>query len=407
MNSLNVSKIFLFLVGILFLAGLVSAGEGCYVKINFNEQLVGYSMDSVLSFSGLNNLYGNYGGLVSEYSSSVGSLYTIKIFSSEGLLYGMYSFGSGVMFNGEGSSYPTAVVVPYFSSMSSAEISINGEKKLDIVLSGVACERDCLLAGEFSSIDKRCCGGLVKSWKSPTNLTCVSCGDGVCSSSENYFLCSVDCVDDRNIVCANGKVKGKYGCVDANVVGNGIVESGEQCDDGNLFNVDGCGDSGKKEYCIDLDESSGLDSSIFISSKTFGSGDYFYDSCLDSRSLREYYCGYGLQWDFWNMHKVAKSSIVECEFGCSMGACLEESAVPITTPDCIDSDGEDYFVNGYVQYDGMYFADVCFNETTVNEYVCGASVNNKYYDCPAGCSDGVCIMEVLDLPPEPENPEKV
>jgi cysteine-rich repeat protein len=290
--------------------------------------------------------------------------------------------------------------------MSSAEISINGEKKLDIVLSGVACERDCLLEGEFSSIDKRCCGGLVKSWKSPTNLTCVSCGDGVCSSSENYFLCSADCFDDRNIVCASGKVMGKYGCVESGVVGNGIVEYGEECDDGNLFNVDGCGDSGKKEYCIDLDESSGFNSSIFNYSQTFGSGDYFYDSCSDSKTLKEYYCGYGLSWNFWNMKKIAKSSVVECEFGCSMGACLIE---PIGLS-CSDSDGGlNYAVMGTAFEYGVPFGDdACVNESTLYELSCDAGVGSEsYYECPNGCLDGVCVREVLDLPPEPENPEKV
>ena len=50
----------------------------------------------------------------------------------------------------------------------------------------------------------------------------VICGDGVCQASETNTTCPQDCGESQ-IICGNGK-----------------VEYGEQCDDGNIINGDGC-----------------------------------------------------------------------------------------------------------------------------------------------------------------------
>ncbi|MBU1221228.1 DUF4215 domain-containing protein [Myxococcota bacterium] len=90
------------------------------------------------------------------------------------------------------------------------------------------------------------------------------CGNGQCNpeQGENCELCPQDCCDD----CGNGILDDGEECDDGNntsgdgcsrgcadedgvqTCGNGIWEEGEECDDGNMTNHDGCSDDCVKEY---------------------------------------------------------------------------------------------------------------------------------------------------------------
>jgi len=78
--------------------------------------------------------------------------------------------------------------------------------------------------------------------------TPIACGDGFCSSGESYLTCPSDC--PTSIIC-----------------GNALLESPEECDDGNMLDNDGCSSS-----C--LIESSGTSFSTLIISSDRGERDW-------------------------------------------------------------------------------------------------------------------------------------
>jgi uncharacterized repeat protein (TIGR01451 family) len=64
-----------------------------------------------------------------------------------------------------------------------------------------------------------------------------SCGDGQCNGQENCTTCSSDC----GVCPPPEECPSCGGCVICNTnCGNGVLDSGEECDDGNLKNFDGC-----------------------------------------------------------------------------------------------------------------------------------------------------------------------
>lgn len=108
---------------------------------------------------------------------------------------------------------------------------------------------------------------------SPSNLPPV-CGNGrveegeVCDDGNNFpgDGCSPDCQSDES--CGNGIVDPGEQCDDGNNVsgdgcssvcliesgcGNGRLERGEECDDGNLDDGDGCSSLCQREFYIDID----------------------------------------------------------------------------------------------------------------------------------------------------------
>lgn len=65
-----------------------------------------------------------------------------------------------------------------------------------------------------------------------------SCGDGTCNGEETCSTCEDDCGE-----CEEECNGGCFTCPECTIncnCGNGILEEGEQCDDGNLENFDGC-----------------------------------------------------------------------------------------------------------------------------------------------------------------------
>jgi cysteine-rich repeat protein len=91
---------------------------------------------------------------------------------------------------------------------------------------------------------------------------CCPCGDDVCSAGEVCGECPQDCCPN----CGNGTLDSGEGCDDGNnapddgcgvgctdedgvaTCGNGLHEAGEACDDGNTEGADGCGADCKLEY---------------------------------------------------------------------------------------------------------------------------------------------------------------
>ncbi|MBP7114062.1 MAG: hypothetical protein KBA40_01265, partial [Candidatus Peribacteraceae bacterium] len=120
--------------------------------------------------------------------------------------------------------------------------------------------------------------------------------------------------------CANGCQDGA--CKAAPVCGNAVVETGEECDDGNGVTNDGC-TSCKKDFCEDTDMSPefpdgrGNHAVKGTVKGTGGGGGIFTssDTCLDATKLLEYGC-YGT--------KTNATNYV-CPHGCLDGACIVPS----------------------------------------------------------------------------------
>ena len=403
-------KLLFCIFGIIFiLLSFVNAEDGCYVSVEIDENF--FNGNLYLGFNGIQNMYGQYDFLVNNYREDYSDFYALGVYDIYGNLINKYLFGTGLIGvdnNAElvvSDSGQTRVVIPYNSNINSLR-AFSGDLIFDLEgfdKNSLRCEKTCKDFNETGVWDVDvCCGGLTRKQIDLSNFLCISCGDGRCQDNEDFYSCARDC-SRNNIECLNGYIKTKYGCVQPNIFGNGIVEQDEKCDDGNLLNFDGCDSSGGVEECIVLKDGS-------ISSF----GDFFGGTCVDDSKLKKFYCGYNLQWNFWNMKKVAKSSIIECEFGCSRGVCLKD--VPVvnqtineTLSNCFDSDGGfDYYTFGnttHVPTGQLIEEDFCDSDISLVEQACfgqGYGKSYIYYDCPNGCLDGKCV--VLDLPDEPEEP---
>ena len=114
-----------------------------------------------------------------------------------------------------------------------------------------------------------------------------------------------------------------------------------------------------------------------VNYSTQGTVNNFYtDSCLSRGALQEYSC---------SRDGKVQANTTFCQNGCVNGACQPFA--------CSDSDnGINYYALGSVSSGWRKFADTCVSNTTVREYYCGTNaVSNTIYQCPAGCSGGVCM----------------
>lgn len=186
----------------------------------------------------------------------------------------------------------------------------------------ILCRKTCLSEGEAGDSTNECCSGLLKSWISIDKITCVDCGNGVCDSHEDFSICSTDC-NNVDLNCLDGKIFNGYQCVIEDVCGNRIKENNEDCDDGNMVNLDGCSSTCKLELsCADSDY---LNSSVmghyeYLNSKT-GVVRTGNDYCKNSNELIEWYCGVDW-WRFWDRDRRPMFFEVYCDNGCSEGRCL-------------------------------------------------------------------------------------
>ena len=147
-------------------------------------------------------------------------------------------------------------------------------------------------------------------------ISTMSLGEYICDLNNQPAV--------RPITCQNGCQDGKCNPIKpVNVCGNGIVEAaiGEQCDDGNLVNGDGCSRDCKKEIvngttCTDSDGGRNYEKFGYVnvtnSSAPGGYSDY-YDKCSgDSKWVYEQFC---------NADGTHTTGFVTCENGCENGAC--------------------------------------------------------------------------------------
>lgn len=314
-------KIFIFLVMIIFLSSTIYASESCFIHFTFQEHT------ESISYLGLENLYADLNFLADINTDN--RVPYLALFDSGSNEIARYSFYQADILS-QGNEL--SVVVPYNANIHLGRVLINNTLLLEFNPVGIACERDCKIPGENGTIGERCCDNYLESWVSSDKFTCISCGDGVCSKYENKYSCWKDCrpsVDEMN--CSNGYTPSYYGCVEGDICGNNVIESGEECDDGDIFDDDGCSHDCKLEECRDHDFSNiNWENSLLNSSYVFFNFNRSYDSCKDNNTLIENYCGINLfRWDFWNINeKVAKSKEVVCDIGCFDGACLENPEIP-------------------------------------------------------------------------------
>jgi hypothetical protein len=136
--------------------------------------------------------------------------------------------------------------------------------------------------------------------------------------------------------------------------------------------------------CFDSD---GFDTSVLGS--VSADGDLYTDGCVGTDRVREFYCG----WNIWKMQRVAKSSIKECEDGCSNGACEDQKEKVYS--ECADDDPLNKMsVKGLVVYLGKNYGDVCEEGgLSVRQYYCAdEKIRSSVKRCPEGnmCNNGVC-----------------
>ena len=363
-NKLLYALFLILLMNVVFLSSFAKGDDACFIYLSFENS------SGNITYSGLKNIFGDFEFLVESDSYNYG--HSIGLYDSNNESLGRYFFGVGSSLLSRENNL--GIIIPYNSDIFSAELFLDNKHELNFMVENISCTRDCLLENEFSNENKKCCSGLTKKWISINNITCIStCGDGICSGVESTSSCSSDCVDTTNYSCEEGYINGSLGCTLANVCGNDLIETSnnEECDEGDVFNGDGCSSDCKLEKCYDDDDSNvSFENSLFVSSYVFSDFKEYEDYCRDNSTLVESYCGISLlRWDFWNFaEEVAKQKDVVCENGCFDGACI-------------------------------YVAEPVDNCLNIN--------------CSVGqtCSDGICVEKInvteSDLPAEPENPERL
>ena len=119
------------------------------------------------------------------------------------------------------------------------------------------------------------------------------------------------------------------GCYKCLICGNSLIEAGEQCDDGNLNNPDGCSSicqiqdyfecSGQpsicKAICTDSDGGDKPYRKGIVNIEAYRIN--VQDSCFNSTMVREYIC----DWDAIRNETIANSKVQSCNTWCTDGYC--------------------------------------------------------------------------------------
>ncbi len=307
----------------------------------------------------------------------------------------------------------------------------------NIIDAGEECERTNL-AGSTCQTFGYSAGALSCDDCSFNVTSCSFCGDGIAEGTEagtmGYETC--DGSDLREQTCLSiGQAAGVLacgscswdisGCVGGGgpICGNGVVEDGEACDDGNTDACDGCNSSCQVEVCGNGTHDCGEECDDGNTSNE--------DSCLNSCSVAS--CGDGFLWpsqescDDGNTDacdgcssscqvEACGNGTVECNESCDDGnftpgdgcgpTCLvevcgngyldpgelcEPALDPLCNPDCHTFCGD-----GITQ---TQFGEVC-------DYGANPHIRGCYADCSGRCGDGIIHDGSNDPDHGPDNGEE-
>jgi len=205
-------------------------------------------------------------------------------------------------------------------------------------------------------------------------------GDDVYKDFHDFFCLFGECeeeiipelVEECSYMCVSGE------CIDEPepICGNSIEEEGEQCDDGNTDNYDGC-----SSICQ-------LEQYECYSDETCGEDVYSNNYCSEGNSYKDFH-------DFSCIEGSCTEDIIpelveECSYMCVEGECIDEP-----DPECCeDSDcDDDYYSDKYCSNGDVYWD---FYDYFCLDDECDFNIIKTLFDiCDSDedCEDGECVEE--------------
>jgi len=328
---------------------------------------------------------------------------------------------------------------------------------------GTNCDYGCNNGACVYDHKPECTNGDIRNQKCLSGTDAINAGcswsDGVNRGASQWEECingewyeSLDC-------CSAGKECSKLttsSCTDIpKICGNGKVESGEECDDGNTIDGDGCSSTCTNEgalKCIDSDVSAGtITEQSFVAGTTTRKRTLWFDtikkdSCSGT-TLIEYYCS---GTDIKSSTVTCKDGCIDingvsackniithigkkcidqntlcldayystkdptikcdtedktiCMVGCENNACvtLEPTPTPEPTYTCVDDDGGlNYNQEGTVKINGVSKGtDKCTAPNLLTEYYCDSPTSSTVssetsHFCIYGCENSVCKQQTI------------
>ncbi|HLC78332.1 MAG TPA: DUF4215 domain-containing protein, partial [Candidatus Nanoarchaeia archaeon] len=241
----------------------------------------------------------------------------------------------------------------------------------------IACHNNLECGANFNS-SNFCIGNNVT--QNQTTIICHYPGQ-----ANSY--CSNSTINVINETCSN---ECNNGICTKSVCGNGITQSGEECDYG-LDNGEMCVPS-YEGFCFwctsqcDYEEENGPecgDGQVNVPYEQCDDGNNVNDDQCSNECLINPYCGDGLLNQDWE--ECDDGNLVDgdgCDAECFVEGCNKNS-------DC----GTDFYSNNYCIDDSVAINKtifICNNPSSVNAYCSNYTATNVTGKCEYGCSDGIC-----------------